>query len=77
MLVDEYDNNLLYGGIRSKEAACVFLADISKNKIFAIGYMNSYEDLKLDFRENLTISVLCNNGTNNILKFLRYVTGQW
>ena len=42
MLVDEYDNNLLYGGIKSKEGSCIFLSDLSKGKILAIGYMPSY-----------------------------------
>lgn len=50
MLVDEYDNNLLFGGIQSKEAACIFLVDIAKNKVFALGFINSYEDIKIDFR---------------------------
>ena len=50
LLTDEYDNNIIYGGAKNKDTACIFLADFSKSKILALGFMNSYEDIKLDFR---------------------------
>jgi len=75
--VDEYDNGILYGGARNKEGACIFMADFGKNKISAIGYMNSYEDIKVDQRDNLSLSVCTHNGANNIVKSLRYALGQW
>jgi hypothetical protein len=77
LLVDEYDNNVVYGGAKSKEAACIFVADFTKGKLLAVGYLSSYEDIRVDFRENITLSVCCNNGSHNYLKSLRYASGQW
>ena len=42
LLTDEYDNNILYGAAKNKETVCIFLADFSKLKILALGFMNSY-----------------------------------
>ena len=76
-MVDEYDNNIVYGGARNKEGACIFMADFGKNKISAIGYMNSYEDIRIDHRDNLTLSVCTHSGASNIVKILRFISGQW
>lgn len=53
------------------------MADINKGKLLASGFMASYEDLKVDVRDNLSLSVCCNNGNNNLVRHLRYSSGQW
>jgi hypothetical protein len=50
---------------------------MSKLKILAYGYMPYFEDMRLDSRENLTLSICCNNGSMNYVKSLRYASGQW
>ena len=50
LLVDDYDNYLLYGVARGRESSCVFLADFGKAKIMAMGYMSPFEDVKIDGR---------------------------
>jgi hypothetical protein len=75
--VDEYDNNLVYGSAKSKESACVFLADFSKGKVLGTGYMPLFEDIKVDGRENMTLSICGNNGSCNFVKSLKYGNGGW
>ena len=77
LLIDDYDNNIVYGGAKSKEGACIFLADINKGKILALGFMTSFEDLKIDSRDNLCISACCHNGNNNLIRHLHYGSGHW
>lgn len=77
LLVDEYDNSLVYGAARNKEGSCVFLCDISKGKVIAQGFMAHFEDIKVDSRENMTLSLCGFNGSYNYVKYLRYGLGQW
>lgn len=48
--MDEYDNSLVYGAAKSKENACVFLVDMIKLKIMAIGFLPLFADFKVDGR---------------------------
>ena len=48
LLVDEYDNSLVYGSVKGKEASCIFLCDFSKGKVIALGFVPFFEDIKVD-----------------------------
>lgn len=50
LLVDECDNNIVYGAASSRETACVFLIDINKSKVLSLGFMAGFEDVKVDAR---------------------------
>jgi hypothetical protein len=76
LLVDEYDSSLVYGAAKGKDTACVFLVDMSKQKLMAIGFLSNFADFKIDGRENMTVSV-CGSGPHNYIKCLRYGLGQW
>lgn len=76
-MIDDYDNYLLYGAAKTKESSCVFLTDFGKGKILAMGYLPLFDDMKVDARENMTLSVCGNNGTYNYIKCLQYAGGKW
>ena len=63
--------------MKTKESNCVFLIDFGKTKILAIGFLPSFEDIKVDVRENMTLSVCGNNGSYNYIKCLQYAVGKW
>lgn len=77
MLPDDYDNSVVYGSVKGKEASCIFLCDFSKNKIIALGFMPFFEDIKVDTNENMTLSICGFNGVHNYRKSLRYGMNQW
>jgi 23S rRNA pseudoU1915 N3-methylase RlmH len=62
---------------KSKDTAYVFLIDFSKGRILASGFMSIFQDIKVDGRENMTLSICGNNGTHNYMKVLQYTMGQW
>lgn len=74
--MDEYDSSLVYGAAKGKETACVFLVDMSKLKLMAIGFLPVFADFKIDGRENMTVSV-CGSSPHNYIKSLRYGLNQW
>lgn len=76
LLADEYDSNLVYGAAKGKETACVFLVDMGKLKLMAIGFLPVFADFKIDGRENMTVSV-CGSSPHNYIKSLRYGLNQW
>lgn len=39
--------------------------------------MGSFEDLKIDARDNLCISACCYNGNYNLIRHLHYGSGHW
>lgn len=39
--------------------------------------MTFFEDIKVDSRENMTLSLCGFNGNYNFVKYLRYGLGQW
>lgn len=43
----------------------------------AQGYVPHFEDIKVDSRENMTLSLCGFNGSYNYIKYLRYGLGQW
>lgn len=55
----------------------MLLVDFGKGKVLAIGFLPSFEDVKVDIRENMTLSVCGNNGTYNYIKCLQYSAGKW
>ena len=63
--------------VKRRESFCVFLVDFNKGKLLAVGYLPPFEDIKVDGRENMALSVCGNNGTFNYLKFLQYSSGKW
>jgi hypothetical protein len=50
LLVDECDNNIVYGAATTRDTACVFLIDINKAKVLTMGFMPVFEDVKVDAR---------------------------
>ena len=76
-MIDDYDNYLLYGAVKTKESSCVFLTDFGKGRILAMGYLPLFDDIKVDARENMTLSVCGNNGAYNYIKCLQYAGGKW
>jgi hypothetical protein len=46
-------------------------------KMMAMGFLPSFEDIKVDGRENMTVSVCGHNGTHSYIKWLKYGLGQW
>lgn len=68
---------MVYGAAKTKETACVFLADFNKLRLLAVGYLPLFEDFKVDGRENMRLSVCGYNGSQNYLKMVQYVSGQW
>ncbi len=54
----------------------MFLVDMSKLKLMAIGYLPVFTDFKIDGRENMTVSV-CGSAPHNYIKSLRYGLSQW
>lgn len=55
----------------------MLLADIHKNKVLSMGFMPHVQDVKVNSRENMTLSVCGFNGSYNYVKCLRYAGGQW
>lgn len=43
----------------------------------AVGYLPNFEDIKVEIRDNLVLSVCGHNGSQNYLKLLQYSSGQW
>lgn len=39
--------------------------------------MPSFEDIKLDPKDNAALSICCHNGNSNVIKHLKYAGGQW
>ena len=76
-MVDDYDNYLLYGYVRTKETSCVFLVDFGKTKILAMGYLPNFDDIKVDGRENMTLSLCGSSSGYNYMKYLQYGGGKW
>lgn len=76
-MCDEYDNELLYGVAKGRETDCIFLADFGKNKLLAVGYLSPFDDVKVDGRENMTLSVCGSNTNSNYFKCLQYGAGKW
>jgi hypothetical protein len=77
LLADEFDKNIIYGVARNKDTTCVFIADMGKGRVLATGFMGVVEDVKVDSRDNMTLSVCGHNGTHNFVRCLRYGIGQW
>jgi uncharacterized protein YjaG (DUF416 family) len=77
LMVDEYDNYMLYGLAQAKDSSCVFLADLGKAKLLATGYLPSFQDIRVNVFENMTLSVCGHNGSSNYLKSLQYISGKW
>lgn len=76
LLTDEYDSNLVYGAAKNRDSACVFLADMGRLKVMAIGFLPAFSDFKMDGRDNMAVSV-CGCGPHNYIKSLRYGMNQW
>ena len=75
--VDDFNNNLVYGCAKNKENNCVFLADMLRNKLLAVGFLPLVEDFKVNNAKELSLVVLTNNGSNNILKTLVFFHNKW
>jgi hypothetical protein len=61
LLVDEFDSFLVYGYARAGTDTCIFLVDFNKMKIVSIGYVNSFNDIKVNTKENLTLTLCYGN----------------
>jgi hypothetical protein len=48
LLADEYDNSVIYGVGKTKEAACLFMVDMSKNRVMATGFIPNCEHVKVN-----------------------------
>jgi hypothetical protein len=46
-------------------------------KLMAMGYLPAFEDIKVDSRDNMTLSVCGYSNSHNYVKCLRYGLGQW
>lgn len=67
----------MYGTAKTKDTSSVFLLDIVKMKIMAIGFLPTFEDIKIDGRENMSLSLCGYSSSFNYVKSLRYGLGQW
>ncbi len=48
LLVDEFDSYLVYGYAKAGPDSCIFLIDFNKLKIVSIGFVGSFNDIKVN-----------------------------
>lgn len=67
----------MYGAAKARDTSAVFLLDMVKMKAMAMGFLPTFEDIKIDGRENMSLSLCGYSNSFNYVKSLRYGLGQW
>jgi len=60
-LIDEFDSFLVYGHAKAGQDTCIFLIDFNKLKIVSIGFVPVFNDIKVNNKENLTLTFVYGN----------------
>lgn len=71
--MDEFDSYLVYGYAKAGNDSCIFLVDFNKLKIVSIGFVGSFNDIKVNAYENLTLT-FC---SGNTLRTAHVYNGFW
>jgi hypothetical protein len=64
---------MVFGYAKTKTDICIFIVDFNKLKVIAIGFIGQVNDIKINHRESLTLS-LC---TGNVVKSAHVFNGFW
>lgn len=53
------------------------MADMSKNRVMVSGYLPTFEEVRVNNSENMTLSICGHNGKDNYVKNLKYGNSMW